>query len=85
MIQASLTCSDKPGTTGVTDYEVLIQHQSHLTLPGALLKLHYTTSSTIWPRPGFVQGTDYILLCPMPNKDKLLNKSDFVSLRRYVQ
>lgn len=42
----------------------LIQHQSHLTLPGAPLKLHYTTSSRTQSRVGFLQGTHYILLPP---------------------
>lgn len=54
----------------------LIQHQSHLTLPGAPLKLHYTTSTRIWSRVAFLQGTHYILLPPTP-RDKLQNEKGF--------
>lgn len=60
----------------------LIQHQSHLTLPGAPLKLHFTTSSRTWSRVGFLQGTRILL--PSTPKDKLQNEKDFMSSPRYL-
>lgn len=59
------------------------QHQSHLTLPGAAMKLHYTTSSRTESRIGFLQSTHYILL-PLTLKDKLQNEKDFMPSPRYL-